>query len=144
MTAIVRLTAADEAPLTAMRQALWPDENAAELAGETLPMLSREDYAVFGALENSRLVGFVEVGQRDVGEGCSTSPVGYIEGLWVAPEARRKGTARALMNAATAWARERGFSELCSDTQLWNVASQEMHQRLGFDGDGAAGDVPDG
>jgi aminoglycoside 6'-N-acetyltransferase I len=36
------------------------------------------------------------------------------------------------MEAAEHWAREQGCSEMASDTQLGNVASQEAHQRLGY------------
>ena len=95
-----RMGSGDEATLTAMRLALWPHEDATELAAETPRMLRRTDYAVFGARDNAGAwIGFVEVGARDVAEGCTTSPVGYIEGLWVSAGVRRRGVARILVRS---------------------------------------------
>jgi aminoglycoside 6'-N-acetyltransferase I len=37
------------------------------------------------------------------------------------------------VEAAEAWAREQGFAEIGSDTQLWNTASQTAHEALGFE-----------
>ncbi len=134
MAVVQRLTRSPqvEAALTAMRQALWPDEDAAEIARETPTILAREDYAVFGARAGERLIGMIEVGQRDVGEGCTTSPVGYIEALWVEPDFRRQGVARALVEAAIGWARSRGYRELASDAELSNTISHAMHEAMGF------------
>jgi aminoglycoside 6'-N-acetyltransferase I len=128
----LRLSPATETTVTAMRQALWPQEDADEIARETAGLLSRDDYAVFGAADGDRLVGMIEVGQRDVAESCTTSPVGYIEALWVAPDFRRRGVARALVAAAIGWSRQRGCRELASDAELGNTISQAMHAALGF------------
>jgi aminoglycoside 6'-N-acetyltransferase I len=115
-----------------MRQALWPDEDQAVLARETGPMLARHDYAVFGAYSGATLVGFLEVGHRDVAESATTSPVAYVEGVWVEPEHRHRGIARALFEAAKDWARSQGYRELGSDVEIENGVSLTMHARLGF------------
>jgi aminoglycoside 6'-N-acetyltransferase I len=97
-------------------------------------MLRRADYAVFGAREaTGAWIGFLEVGARDVAEGCTTSPVGYIEGLWVESGARRRGIARALVAAAADWSRSRGQRELASDVEIENELSLTVHARLGFE-----------
>ncbi|HVY18615.1 MAG TPA: GNAT family N-acetyltransferase [Bauldia sp.] len=124
---------ADEARITRMRQSLWPDEDRAALASETGPMLARDDYATFGAYDNATLVGFLEVGRRDIAESATTSPVGYVEAVWVEPDHRRRGIARALFEAAKQWARAQGFRELGSDADLENTESHAMHGRLGFE-----------
>ena len=123
---------ADQAALTRLRQALWPQEDQPALARETGPMLARTDYAVFGADVAGTLVGFLEVGRRDIAESANTSPVGYVEAVWVEPRRRRRGIARALFDAAKAWAREQGFHELGSDADLQNILSHRMHEHLGF------------
>ena len=43
--------------------------------------------------------------RRDYVEGSSTSPVGYLEGVYVEPDFRRRGFAQALLRACEAWAR---------------------------------------
>jgi aminoglycoside 6'-N-acetyltransferase I len=64
--------------------------------------------------------------------GTESSPVAFLEGLYVAPAFRRQGIAALLVDQAQQWARERGCTELASDALLDNSASQEMHKALGF------------
>ena len=118
----------------ALRFELWPDEDAAALRAEVEQHFQKQIYdAVFVAEENGVLVGFVEADLRSVAEGCRRSPAPFIEGWYVAPQARRKGVGRALIRAVEDWGRARGFTELASDTQLWNTASQTAHAKLGFE-----------
>jgi aminoglycoside 6'-N-acetyltransferase I len=130
------LSAADRAAWLAMRTALYVDEvggDAEDLAGEIDVMLADPAWAAFAAeARGGALVGLIEVFERNYAEGCRTAPVAYVEGLWVAAAWRRRGIARRLLAAATAWARGRGRSELASDTQLGNTASQAVHRALGF------------
>jgi aminoglycoside 6'-N-acetyltransferase I len=46
---------------------------------------------------------------------------------------RRRGVARALTQAAEAWTRTKGCSELASDALLDNEVSHRMHNALGFE-----------
>ena len=134
MTAVAvrRLTAADAAPWLAMRQALYHD-GGDELATEIGAMLAGDGWAAFGAVAaDGTLVGFIELFERNAAESCETTPVTFVEGLFVAPAWRRQGIARQLLAAAVAWGHSRGRSEIASDTQLWNVASQAAHRALGF------------
>lgn len=79
-------------------------------------------------------LGFVEAGLRDYAEGCVTSPVGYIEGIYVVPEARQRGVARALLAAAERWAAtEMGCREMASDTRIDNVISERAHLAAGYE-----------
>ena len=48
------------------------------------------------------------------------------------PEVRGKGIAGALTQAAEGWARERGCTEMASDTWLDNEASIRAHLKLGY------------
>jgi aminoglycoside 6'-N-acetyltransferase I len=133
-----RLLAADRAAWLAMRTALYMEADAEarpeELAREIDEMLARDDWATFGAVApDGTLVGLIELFERNYAEGCSTSPVTYVEGLWVAEAWRRRGVARQLLNAAIAWGRSRGRSEIASDVQLPNTLSQTVHRRLGFE-----------
>jgi aminoglycoside 6'-N-acetyltransferase I len=64
--------------------------------------------------------------------GTESSPVGFVEGVYVIPSMRRKGVARMLFDAIGDWARARGCQELASDALLENEASQRAHRALGF------------
>ncbi len=61
-----------------------------------------------------------------------TDRVGYLEGWFVVPEARRRGTGRALVRAAEHWARSQNCSEFASDAQPDNEQSALAHLALGF------------
>jgi len=112
-----------------MRFALWPDQTEEDMHD----WLRREASCVLVAeRDGAALCGFIEVGERVFADGCSTSPVGYVEGWWVDPDVRRTGLGRALMGAAEAWCRARGYRELASDAETANEASQRAHEACGF------------
>ncbi|MCS6761723.1 MAG: GNAT family N-acetyltransferase [Candidatus Devosia symbiotica] len=81
-------------------------------------------------------VSFAEASIRhDHINGCDTSPVGFVEGIYVAPEHRRNGLARKLVALIEDWARALGCSECASDAVLDNIAiaSHRLHIALCFD-----------
>lgn len=136
----VRLyTRADDAEWRRMRRALWPDHAPDLEQSDAAAWRARTDAAVMVAarpggagLADVRLAGFAEVGARDYADGCETSPVAYLEGWYVDPDVRRTGVGAALVRAAAAWARDRGYAEFASDALLENVVSQQAHAALGF------------
>jgi aminoglycoside 6'-N-acetyltransferase I len=78
-------------------------------------------------------LGFAEASVRtDYVNGTSSSPVVFLEGLYVAPEHRRAGVARSLVAAIAEWASEAGCRELASDVVLDNESSHAVHRALGF------------
>lgn len=117
-----------------MRLALWPDAELDELREEQDEILSEPEVnAVFiAALPSGEAIGFIEVALRHWAEGCSTHPVGYIEGWYVAQAHRRSGVGGALVRAAEAWARGKGCTEMGSDAEIWNDISLQAHQALGY------------
>jgi aminoglycoside 6'-N-acetyltransferase I len=120
---------------TALRIELWP-ESPLDHAPEVAAFLADPpaSAACFVAEDrHGRLVGFVEAGLRSYAEECTTSPVGYIEGIFVLPSLRRAGVGRALVEAAESWARSRGCSEMASDRALANEASGGFHVAVGFE-----------
>jgi len=115
-----------------MRTALWPDQTEADLRA----WLARGASAAVLVAERANgaeLCGFIEVGEREFAEGCDSSPVGYIEGWWVDPDARRRGVGRGLVRAAEAWCRARGLKELASDAEIENEVSLRAHGACGFE-----------
>jgi ribosomal protein S18 acetylase RimI-like enzyme len=57
---------------------------------------------------------------------------GHVETLIVAPARRRRGCGRALMAAATAWARERGASQLLLTVWAGNEDAARFYAALGY------------
>jgi len=88
--------------------------------------------AVFLADDETTPLGFIELAVRSFSDGCESMPVPHVEGWYVEPFARGRGIGRALMQAAEDWARDRGFTELASDTEPWNERSIAAHARCGF------------
>ena len=79
------------------------------------------------------LCGFLEVHLREYAEGCTDSPVPYIEGWFVDADSRRNGIGRALVRAAEQWAKQQGFREMASDAEASNRGSIAAHRKLGYE-----------
>lgn len=125
-------TPADYPQWLALRLALWDDNTEDEMLAEMRTLLTDPQQAVFLAEENGVLIGFAEVSLRKYADGCDTSPVGYLEGWYVAPEHRRAGIGSALVHAGEEWARTHGCREMASDTWLENEISIQAHLQLGY------------
>jgi aminoglycoside 6'-N-acetyltransferase I len=119
----------------ALRRALWPRLGEQEHRTEAAAMLAEADRACAFLARNGdeHAIGFAEATLRqDYVNGCVTSPVAFLEGIFVLPEWRRQGAARCLCAAVEAWAARLGCSEFASDADVDNHASQQMHRALGF------------
>lgn len=129
---IAPATAADAADWAAMRQDLWP--HAADDHGQDISdTLADDTVLALIARVDGVAAGFAEISLRhDYVNGCKTSPVAFLEGIYVAPAWRRRGVAAALVGAAQDWARQKGCSEFASDAALGNTVSHSMHHALGF------------
>ena len=58
---------------------------------------------------------------------------GYVFGLYVRPEARRRGVAQALMRAIAAVLRDEGRAYMLLSVDIPNTAALELYERLGFE-----------
>jgi aminoglycoside 6'-N-acetyltransferase I len=117
----------------ALRLRLWSHGSEAEYLREMADALARGHFVRLAIAPNGSAVGFVEASKRvDYVNGTNSSPVAFLEGLYVEPASRRKGVARALVTAVAAWAAAEGCTELASDSPLENVAAHAVHRALGF------------
>ncbi len=130
---IRRATPEDKPEWLRMRQGLWPDAPSDYLSLDLDKYLHGPSAAIFVASDSQgRLIGFLEVDLRDYAEGCESSPVGYIEAWYVDPHVRGQKLGRDLVHTAEQWAREKGCTEMASDTWLENDTSIEAHKKLGY------------
>lgn len=118
-----------------LRAALWPDQTAGAHCAELAPFLSGSSDAVafLAVTDMGEVAGFAEAAlRRDYVNGCETSPVLFLEGIYVRPEDRKAGVGRALCDAVAAWGRAAGCSEFASDALIDNAGSHAFHAALGF------------
>lgn len=117
-----------------LRLQLWPDASRAELAEDIDLFLAPDAVDVAFVAEDGKglLVGIIEGSLHAHAPGCVTSAVGYIEGWYVKPDYRRQGIGRALVKRLEGWAKERGCSEMASDTGSDYPLSPAAHESLGY------------
>ncbi len=112
---------------------MWEDADPWELTREWEEADAAGEGAVFVAEERGRIIGFAQCALRhDYVEGTDSSPVGYLEGVFVEEDCRRRGFAAQLAAACEAWAKEKGCREFASDCELTNTDSLRFHLAVGF------------
>jgi len=86
---------------------------------------------IFAADDGYQLIGFTQL----YSALCSVDLVDYfvLYDLFVAPSARRQGIARALMNAASEWAKAQGAARLDLETARDNYPGQALYRDLGYE-----------
>ena len=130
---IEKATLKDAKSVATLAAKLWNHHEIGELEAEFSDFLQQEDAAVFLCKRTGAAVGFAQCGlRRDYVEGTETSPVGYLEGIFVEEGCRGRGFAKALLKHCEAWAREKGCTEFASDCELRNETSLRFHLRMGF------------
>ena len=111
---------------------LW-EGDPEEYADEFSELITMDECAVFLDIENDQPIGFAQCQLRhDYVEGTDSSPVGYLEGIFVCEEYRRQGRARALLCACEEWSKAQGCAEFASDCELTNTESLLFHMKMGF------------
>ncbi len=129
----VRLRALSEAPDAFARRL---EEEAASDPAEW-QALFHDDAATFVAVIDAADVGLVTGAKMRGREG-----VAGLFGLWVAPEARRRGVGDALVRAVVDWARGAGYARLLIEVADSNGPAVALYARAGFEPTGATGTMP--
>ncbi len=123
----------DVSAVASLALTLWPDNNTENLTAEFSAFLRNPEVAVFLVFEEETPIGFAQCQLRhDYVEGTSSSPVGYLEGIFVSEPHRRSGYAKLLLSACEVWARKQGCTEFASDCGLSNTQSLQFHLSVGF------------
>lgn len=72
------------------------------------------------------------VGTATVAEYDAEPSIGHVYAMWVAPDARRAGAGRELLDAAAGWARDRGCVRLVLSVTESNGTARAFYEALGF------------
>lgn len=132
-----KATEKDLAVIAEMAAILWDSHFAEDLEEEFAEMLHNDEAQVFLSYIpdiQDIPVGFAQCGLRhDYVEGTESSPVGYLEGIFVKEEYRKQGYARELSAVCERWAKEQGCTEFASDCELSNTESFNFHISMGFE-----------
>lgn len=130
---IKRAEAADARAVAELALLLWPEHTREDLEQEMREVIADDNAVLFLYYAQDTPVGFAQ-GQlrQDYVEGTDSSPVGYLEGIYVRDGYKRRGIASALLDACEKWAAERGCTEFGSDCVLGNTDSIAFHLASGF------------
>lgn len=119
-----------------LRAEFIPELSLAEQSG-FLQVFAQESAgfcAFIASDEQYQPTGFAEVSVRtDYVNGCRHRPALYLEGIFVRPQYRGHGIARALCAAAERWGRDHGCREFASDVYIDDDNSLVAHAGLGFE-----------
>lgn len=103
---------------------MWDVDTIQELIDDISDNMAKEDAQYFIKYVDSEPVGFAECQLRyDYVEGTDSSPVGYLEGIFVKEEFRHRGFAKEILTECEKWTKEKGCTEFASDCELDNEDS---------------------
>lgn len=112
---------------------MWQDSTVSEIEEDFKQVINNDNAIVFIKFSDEKPIGFAQCQLRtDYVEGTETSPVGYLEGIFILEEYRHKGYAKELLNACEKWAKGKNCLEFASDCELGNHSSYKFHMAVGF------------
>ena len=123
----------DTYALTELAMQLWAGNDFDVLKEAFHKLIKNKDVVCFLKYIDDRPIAFAQCQLRhDYVEGTDSSPVGYLEGIFVIEEYRNKGCASELLVECERWAKEKGCTEFASDCELDNFESFKFHIAVGF------------
>ena len=113
---------------------MWGAHTQDELVSEFFKLINDPQNALVLLFElQNQPIGFAQCQLRhDYVEGTDSSPVGYLEGIFIKEQYRGRGYAKALLKRCEQWAAQKGCSEFASDCQITNSQSINFHMHTGF------------
>ena len=122
------------APRLAEGAAPWRNPAAVRRAAQnwiqtSIDTAAQPGRAIYVAVASSQVVGVVSIREQTHFTGQTDA---YVGELAVAPVMERHGIATALMNAAEAWAAQRGLAFVTLHTAAANQPALSLYHRLGY------------
>lgn len=131
---IRKATCVDASAVANLAIQMWEDNTIEGLTADLAEIIGKPESAVFLLYDGERAIGFAQCQLRhDYVEGTDSSPVGYLEGIFVEAAYRKKGYAKKLLEQCENWAKDMGCTEFASDCELTNTGSLAFHLKMGFE-----------
>lgn len=112
---------------------MWDSNSVNELLDEFSKIMANGKSQFFLQYVDNMPIGFAQCQLRnDYVEGTKTSPVGYLEGIFIKDGYRNKGYAKELLAECEAWAKGNGCREFASDCEIDNADSVHFHKAMNF------------
>jgi aminoglycoside 6'-N-acetyltransferase I len=116
---LIRPVRPDDADLwERLRCELWPngrEDHRKEIAAFFAGTVVEPDAVIIVEDGEGNAIAFAELSVRTALPTLVGTRVGYVEGLYVVPEARGLGVTRALLRASRDWARQQNCAAFASD-----------------------------
>ncbi|MBM0046033.1 GNAT family N-acetyltransferase [Anaerococcus sp. mt242] len=123
----------DAGILAKMAVKIWDNNSADDLVREFCEMTDDPNSICFIKYSDNLPVAFANASLRyDYVEGTESTPVGYLEGIFVEKGYRKQNIARELVKTCESWAKDMGCKEFASDCELTNLDSLAFHLAIGF------------
>ena len=92
--------------------------------------IKRGESVIFLAVVDGAIVGFTQL--YPLFSSVSLKRLWLLNDLFVAPDARKSGAGKALLERAERWARETGAKGLTLSTEVTNLAAQRLYETCGW------------
>lgn len=134
MELIIKATGKHLEDILMMAMDLWKnDYSEKEMRNFFKEALDSDKFNVLLHLSENVITGFIFLSLRtDYVEGSDSSPTGYIEGIYVKQDFRKSGIAKKLLIEGEKWVKEKGCTQMGSDTYIGNQMSIDFHIKSGF------------
>lgn len=126
--------ASDIEILAELASELWTEASVRDLTSEFEQLILSSNACVFIKYVDNIPIGFAQCQLRyDYVEGACSSPVGYLEGIFIRTEYRHAGHAKQLLEECEKWAKKKGCQQFASDCEIDNSHSIQFHLATGFE-----------
>lgn len=131
---IKRARMEDAGELADLAIQMWTEHDPEDLTEAFRKLVMNDEAVCFIKHVDGKPIGFSQCQLRHgYVEGTESSPVGYLEGVFVSDGYRTRGYAAELLSECEKWAKEKGCTEFASDCELDNADSFRFHMSLGFE-----------
>ena len=112
---------------------MWSNHAVSELEADFAEIVNSNEAVCFIKYVDDVPVGFARCQLRhDYVEGTHSSPVGYLEGIFVVPEYQHKGYAKELLLECELWAKENKIEVILLNSGLPREDAHAFYESQGY------------